>query len=310
MMTSSLLDPQLAPLFDGVPNPSFATETIPMLRLAMTGSPISGTGVDVSEYRIDRVDGTALRLVVLRPLASVGLAPVVVHCHPGGWMFGTPEISGPTLLDITSKMQCVIVSVDYRLAPEHPFPAAHDDMITALHWARSHAQELQIDTGRVILAGESAGANIAAGVALRCRDEKDDLGIVGLSMVYSPLDDRTAVRPAHPYAGSIGLGAEHIQFAWASYLGDLEGEGVSSYAAPARAESLQGLPPVFLAMGAIDPVIEENLEFARRLIRDGVPTTLHVFSGAPHGFDRLESASVTVQMRNLRIEHIASCIEL
>jgi acetyl esterase len=125
-----------------------------------------------------------------------------------------------------------------------------------LRWVPSNAEAPQIDTGRIILAGESAGATIALGIALRCRDDGEDQGIIGLSLVYSPLDDRTTAQPPHPYAGAIGLGAEHMRFAWASYLGDRETHDVSPYAAPARADSLAGLPPVFLAVGALDPVIE------------------------------------------------------
>jgi acetyl esterase/lipase len=182
-------------------------------------------------------------------------------------------------------------------------------LVTALLWVRSSAQDLNIDTDRIVLAGESAGANIVAGVALRCRDEGADQGIVGLSMVYSAFDDRMTDKPAHPFAGSIGLGLGQFRFAWASYLGELGENNISPYAAPSRAKQLAGLPPVFLAVGAIDPVIEENLEFAQRLIRDGVPTTLHVFAGAPHGFDRLEAAAVTVQLRDLRREHLNRCLE-
>ena len=309
MTSKSLLDPQLAPLFEGVPNPSFSNETIPVLRQVMAGSRIEGAGLKVAEHLVDRADGSALRLVVIRPEGVTGLLPVLLHCHPGGWILGAPETSGPTLIDIANNLDCVIASVDYRLAPEHPFPAAHDDVVTALRWIRSNAQQLEIDTGRIILAGESAGANIAAGIALRCRDEGDDQGLIGLSLVYAPLDDRTTAMPPHPYAGTIGLGADQMRFAWASYLGDAGTNEVSLYAAPARAEHLGGLPPVFLAVGALDPVIEENLEFAQRLIREGVASTLHVFSGAPHGFDRLETAQVTVQLRSLRNNHLKRCIQ-
>ncbi len=139
--------------------------------------------------------------------------------------------------------------------------------------------------------------------------EGDDQGIIGLSLVYAPLDDRTTAMPPHPYAGTIGLGADQMRYAWASYLGDAGTHDASPYAAPTRAENLGGLPPVFLAAGALDPVIEENLEFAQRLIREGVATTLHVFSGAPHGFDRLETAQVTAQLRSLRNDHLKRCIQ-
>jgi len=308
MTGTSLLDPQLAPLFVGAPNPSFSNETIPMLRKAMAGTAIADEALNVAEHQVVRPDGTKLRLVVIRPCAPGGQLPVVLHCHPGGWMLGAPETSGPTLVDIARNVQCVIVSVDYRLAPEHPFPAAHDDMMAALRWVQSQAKDLAADTNRIILAGESAGANIALGVVLRLRDEGDDQTIAGLSLVYAPLDDRTTTQPAHPHAGAIGLSADHMRFAWASYLGDGPVDGVSPYASPARAENLAGLPSVFLAMGAIDPVIDENLAFAQRLIRDGVPTTLHVFAGAPHGFDRWAAADVTVNLRNLRNQHLNRCI--
>jgi acetyl esterase len=309
MSSSSLLDPQLVPLFVGVPTPAFSNETLPMLRQVMTGSPIESAGLEVAEHDIDRVDGTALRLVIIRSKGATGLLPVVLHCHPGGWILGTPETSGPTLIDIAGNLDCLIVSVDYRLAPEHPFPAAHDDVLAALCWVRSNAEQLKIDADRIILTGESAGAAIVAGIALRCRDDGEDQGIIGLSLVYSPLDDRTVAQPPHPHAGSIGLGADHMRFAWASYLGKLGPQSVSAYAAPARAENFCGLPPVFLGVGALDPMIEENLAFAQRLIRDGVATTLHVFAGAPHGFDRLETAQVTQQLRQLRNNHLKRCIE-
>lgn len=308
MTSTSLLDPQLAPLFVGAPNPLFSDETIPMLRKAMAGIAIADEALNVAEHQVVRPDGTTLRLVVIRPCAVGCPLPVVLHCHPGGWMLGAPETSGPTLVDIARNVQCVIVSVDYRLAPEHPFPAAHDDMMAALHWVQSQAKDLDADTNRIILAGESAGANIALGVALRLRDEGDGQAIAGLSLVYAPLDDRTTTQPAHPYAGAIGLNADHMRFAWATYLGDGPADAVSPYASPARAESLTGLPSVFLAMGAIDPIIDENLAFAQRLIRDGVPTTLHVFAGAPHGFDRLAAADVTVNLRALRNQHLNRCL--
>jgi acetyl esterase/lipase len=308
MTDMSLLDPQLAPLF-AAPTPPFSNETIPMLRQAMAGTCIEGAGLVVADYHVDRADGSRLRLVVIRPQEASGTLPAVLHCHPGGWRLGTPETSGPTLVDIAHNLRCIIVSVDYRLAPEYPFPAAHEDMFAALRWVRSNAQALQIDTGKIILAGESAGANLVTGVALRCRDEGDDQGIIGLSLVYAPLDDRSVAGHVHPSAGAIGLGPDHMRFAWESFLGSLQEPGVSPYAAPARAETLKGLPPVFLALGAIDPLIEECLEFAQRLIRDGVSTTLHVFAGAPHGFDRLETAEVTQQLRTLRNNHLMRCVQ-
>jgi acetyl esterase len=310
MTLPSLLDPQLAPLYVGAPTPLFSDETLPMLRNAMAGSQIEGAGLKVIEYHIDRADSEALRLVIIRPDGVSELLPVVLHCHPGGWVLGTPETSGPTLTEIANNLQCVIVSVDYRLAPEHPFPAAHDDVLATLRWIRANAVDLQVDTNRLVLAGESAGATIVTGVALRCRDEGENRGIIGLSLVYSALDNRTVNMPPHPYAGTIGLGPKQMRFAWSSYLGDGETHQISPYAAPGRAENLRDLPPVFLALGALDPFIDENLEFARRLIREGVSTTLHVFAGAPHGFDRLESAQVTKQLRRLRNDHLKRCIEL
>lgn len=304
------LDPQLTNLFGGKPLPAFTRESISMVRQAMSSLPITCSDLNIAEHSIARSDGSMLRLVVIRPILDRGDLPIVLHCHPGGWMLGSPETSGATLLDLARNLQCIVASVDYRLAPESPFPAAHDDLNTALQWIRLNAQNLGIDSRKIVLAGESAGANIAAGVALRCRDEGKSQGIVALSLLYPALDNEALVAFEDISTCSIGLNADHFRFAWSTYLMGLEGQNVPAYAAPSQAENLRGLPPVFLAVGALDAVAGENLEFAKRLIQDNVPTTLHVFAGAPHAFDHAETANVTLQLRNLRNEHIRRCIEI
>lgn len=298
-----LLDPELRVLFEAPTTPVLSVETYPAMRAMMAAipRPPSGTGgCEIEERWIEGAGQGRLRLLIFSRCGRSGVAPGLLHLHPGGWVLGSPEMSCSTLLAIVEALDCVIVSVDYRLAPEHPFPAATDDAWAGLEWMVSNAATLGIDPQRVGLLGESAGANIAAGLSLRVRDEQAH-PLVVQSLIYPAFDDRSALQPPHPYAGQIGLGLQSMRFAWSALLGQDPGsEGISAYAAPARAANLDGLPATFMAIGALDPFIDENLDFAGRLIRAGVPTELHVYPGSPHAFDRQEGASVTKALRRDR----------
>lgn len=301
-----LLDSELLPLFKASPGPVLSAESLPMMRGAMaaargTARARSTDDVAIEESWIDTSHNGPLRILLFRPKSFDGLVPGMVHFHPGGWVLGVPELSTSTLLAIASVLKCVIVSVDYRLAPEHPFPAAHDDGLAALQWLVRNADDLGIDRDRLGLLGESAGATIATGLALYLRDEAEQNPLAFLSLVYPALDDQQAIAPPHPFAGTIGLDQNAARFAWQALLGqEPGGEHVSCLAAPARATELGNLPPTFMAIGSLDPFIEENFAFAQRLIRAGVRTELYVIDGAPHGFDRAETAEVTRNLHRVR----------
>jgi len=188
---------------------------------------------------------------------------------------------------------CIVISVDYRLAPEAPYPAALDVAYAALQWLLGEADALGIDRGRIALTGQSAGAGLATALALRVRD-RGELPIC-LLLHESPMrDDRTAagLLPGGK-GGELVWTRDHNRFAWSASLGCPVGsEGVPAHAAPGRASDLAGMPPTFLGVGALDLFAREDIEFARRLIEVGVQTELHVLPGACHGFKRAGESRV------------------
>jgi acetyl esterase/lipase len=186
---------------------------------------------------------------------------------------------------LARELGCVVVSVDYRLAPETTFPGAVEDCYAALRWLHAEARTLGVDVGRIAIGGESAGGGLAASLALLARD-RGEVPLAFQLLIYPMLDDRTGVTvEPSPTVGEFGWSRESNRFGWASLLGrDPGGADVSPYAAAARAEDLAGLPPAYIAVGTLDLFLEENLEYARRLMRAGIPTELHVYPGAYHGF--------------------------
>jgi acetyl esterase/lipase len=194
---------------------------------------------------------------------------------------------------LAAELSCVIVSVTYRLAPETTFPGAIEDCYAALSWLFNSAADLGIDPTRVGVKGESAGGGLAAALALMTRD-RGEFSLVFQNLKAPMLDDRTCLRTdISPFIGEFLWTPDQNRFGWTAFLGHAPGiEGVSPYAAPARATTLAGLPPTFISVGSIDLFLEENLEYARRLAVAGVPIELHVYPGGFHGFDMIPGAAI------------------
>jgi acetyl esterase/lipase len=225
-------------------------------------------------------------VVVSRPAQRrAGGLPAVLWIHGGGYVIGRPEQNQPLADSLVSELGCVVVSVDYRLAPETPHPGPVEDCYAALQWMHAAAAELGVDTTKVAVAGESAGGGLAAAVCLLARDHQEP-PICQSLLVYPMLDDRTVTKAdAHPYTGQFIWTHDDNAYGWTALLGEPPGgKQVSPYAAPARATDLTGFPPTFVSVGALDLFSEECLDFARQLMRAGVPTDLHVYGGAFHGF--------------------------
>jgi acetyl esterase/lipase len=226
--------------------------------------------------------------------------PCLISIHGGGYVIGT-HLNDDGRFDRWSPLlRCVGISVGYRLAPETPYPGPLEDCYTALRWAHQHAADLGIDPGRIGIIGGSAGGGLAAGLALLARD-RGEVPVAFQVLSYPMIDDR-ATRSGQ--AGAPLWGPEANAFGWRSYLSGLrdggDGGDVPGYAVPARATDLAGLPPAFVTVGDLDGLLDEDIDYARRLIAAGVPTDLHVFADGPHGFDS-QLAGTTIAQRANRV---------
>jgi len=299
--TGPLFDPELVPLLEFFPEVRLSAQVLPVLRasiaqLAANASLPQRLPVSVEERRVPGAAGMPdVRSLLYLSTRAAPPLPVLFHMHGGGYVLGAPEINADTHRVLAAELDCAIVSVDYRLAPETPHPGPIEDCYAALRWTHAHAGELGIDASRIGVFGESAGGGLAAALALLARDRRE-IPLRFQHLIYPMLDDRTCTHAdPHPHAGQHVWTAEHNHFGWQSLLGAAPGaDGVSAYAAAGRAQDLGGLPPAFIAVGALDLFLEENLEYARRLTRAGVPVELHVYPGAPHAFQMVTGARVSV----------------
>jgi acetyl esterase/lipase len=241
---------------------------------------------------------------------SQGPVPALLHIHGGGYVLGVAEGSGPSSVRTAAEVGCVVVSVDYRLAPETVAPGAVEDCYAALRWLYTEADDLGIDRSRIAAGGESAGGGLAAALALLARD-RGEYPLCFQLLIYPMIDDRT-VTPASgsPNTGEFVWTRSFNRFGWRSLLGEEPGgAGISAYAAPARADNLADLPPTYISVGALDLFLDENIEYARRLLNAGVPTELHVLPGAYHGFELAPEARVTKLAETERRSALARAFE-
>ncbi len=214
-----------------------------------------------------------------QPADSSGSRPGILFLHGGGMVLGNLDTDDLTAIALCESLGAVVVSVDYRLAPENPYPAAPDDCYAGLTWLADNTGTLGVDPDRLALYGGSAGAGLAFAVALMARD-RGGPAIRFVMAPYPMIDDRNET-PSSQAIVDVGIWdrAGNIE-AWAWYLG---GESADGYAAPSRAADLSGLPPTFIDVGDQDMFMDEDVEFAGRLEAAGVPTELHVYPGAYHG---------------------------
>ncbi|HTZ09072.1 MAG TPA: alpha/beta hydrolase, partial [Acidimicrobiales bacterium] len=231
----------------------------------------------------------AVRVYTPRALEAPGAG--VVFFHGGAFILGDVYTEELRCLRYAAGARCVVVSVGYRLAPEDPFPAAPDDGYAALVWTAEHAGALGIDPGRLAVAGSSAGGALAAATALRARDAGGPTLAFQL-LNYPVIDDRLATPSMRTFDATPLWTSGASALMWDYYLGPVEGRGpVSPYAAPGRAEDLGGLPPALVVAAELDPLRDEGLDYGRRLLEAGVPTELHCYRGACHGFDIIATAT-------------------
>jgi acetyl esterase len=263
-----------------------ATEemTVPNARAATAGFlALQGEPVEVASVQDRTVPGPAGEIPVrVYTPAGEGPLPVVVYFHGGGWVIGDLEVVDQPCRQLASAAGAIVVSVDYRLAPEHRYPTAFDDSYAATVWVGAHAAEIGGDPARLAVAGDSAGGNLAAAVALAARD-RGGPELAAQLLIYPVTDFNFGTASYQDNREGYLLTKGSMQWFWAHYLGaqDLDKD---PYACPLRADSLVGLPPAYVATSEYDPLRDEGEAYARRLEEAGVAVTAKRFDGMLHGF--------------------------
>ena len=292
-MPTDNIDPELRPFLEATlaALPGFEPEGLEELRAGLRAlkeatPPVRPATVRVEDVSVPGTSGEpALPVRIYRPAAARTPVPALYWMHGGGMMIGSMDMDEALLVGAVDRFGFAVVSVEYRLAPEHPHPAPVEDCYAGLVWTEAHAGDHGIDPGRIAVGGASAGGGLAAGTALVARDRGGPR--LTFQLLLEPmLDDRSATYSSTQYDGTTVWDRNDNAHGWRSLLGDRAGgEGVSPYAAPARAEDLAGLPPALVDVGEVETFRDECIDYARRLLAAGVPTELHVYPGAFHGFD-------------------------
>lgn len=222
---------------------------------------------------------------IYRPEDAQGSLPAVLWIHGGGMVLGNIDQDDLFCKAIAKDVDCTVVSVEYRLAPEHPDPAPLEDCYSTLRWLASNAVEIGADASRIVIGGASAGGGLAAGLALLARD-RDEVNVAFQLLIYPMVDDRNITPSSQAITHPSVWNREANIAGWRAYLGgEIGADDVSPYAAPARASDLSGLPPAYLAVGELDLFLDEDIDYTQRLLQAGVSTELHVYPGAFHGSD-------------------------
>jgi len=298
-----LLDPELRPVLGAFDLPTFDAETIATIRSSQFPAPELSDAVVRTDHEVpSRVAGDPpVPVRVHRPAGRKGRLPAILTIHGGGYVIGSYVMDDAMLDRWCPALGIVGVSVEYRLAPETPYPGPLEDCYSALYWAHEHAEELGIDPAFIGTYGVSAGGGLAAALGLLARD-RGEVPLAFQLLDCPMLDDRQTT----PSIGDAGLylwTAASNDFGWRSYLGARFGtDDIPSYAAAARSTDVTGLPPTCVVVGSIDGFRDEDVEFAGRLNQAGVPCELHVIAGLPHAY-LLVPAAAAVQLAEHCKEH-------
>ncbi|HEX3706403.1 MAG TPA: alpha/beta hydrolase [Mycobacteriales bacterium] len=294
------VDPELAAMLPHLPqadvsDPLAARQRIRDVFATPRGArPPSWTErVSIEHASIPAADGYLIPARVYRPIVGATPRGAMVHFHGGAFIAGDLDISEGLAGRIADTTNLLVVDVDYRLAPEHPFPVGFEDCYTALEWTVTSAADLEIDVTRLAVGGESAGGALAASVAIAARD-RNGPAIAYQQLLYPVIDDSLVTRSVQELVDAPMWDAPSSRLMWEHYLGPVESRGiVSPYAAPARAaespRGLSDLPSAYILACELDPLRDEDIAYAVALMAAGVQVELHVVPGTFHGFDGLPS---------------------
>ena len=289
----SRLDPELIAPLDGIMEATdgFSLRDIPATRAMLAGMleamasdapPFPGV---TAQDRLLEHNGHAAKVRIYEPEFAEDAAPVLLWMHPGGYVIGSIALDDMLCRQMSKAAGCHVVSVEYRLAPEHPYPAALDDCFTALQWLHHEGRSIGIDPKRIAVGGSSAGGGLAAALALRAREEGEAKPCFQL-LIYPALNDRNIEQASDTLHDNLFWSRENALIGWRAYLEGRQGsDDVPAFAAALRARDFSDLPPAHIACGALDMFVRDCTDYANALIDAGVRTSLNIYPGAFHAFD-------------------------
>ena len=278
----AFVDPDLKAALESFPGFNITEEFLPIIR-QFPAKP----ALQTPQYEEVFIDGGSssqpLRCLIIDPIPDADNRPAMLYLHGGGFVFGSPDITLPTAQKLAEDVGCLIILPDYRLAPEHPFPAALEDGLRTLSWLDRNAEQLKLDKSRIAIGGDSAGGGHAV-VLTAALNSRSSITPSYLFLAYPMLDNETGLDGE---GGTSIWTAANNKFGWGAYLGGETAGNIAEEAVPAKIADLRNFPSVFLATGTLDLFFDENLTFVKKLQNQGVAVKQHIFKGAYHAFDVL-----------------------
>ncbi len=288
---TELLDPDIAKAVTALPFESLDDAQVAMIRSVV---PPRMESPEVETEDLTLPGEPEIKVRVHRPKGATGSLPCVYSIHGGGYVLGSYNMDDALFNQLCPALGLIGVSVEYRLSPETPYPGPLEDCYRGLKWTYDNAEKLGIDRSRLGIRGISAGGGLAAGLALLTRD-RGEIPLAFQLLDCPMLDDRQRTASSQQ-TGLPVWSRESNTYGWRSYLGDLYGTDDIPYtAAAARAEDLTGLPPAYVSVGTVDGFLDEDVEYAMRLNHSGIPTELHLYPGACHGYQMAVDSEIARQ---------------
>ncbi len=285
------LDPELRSIVTSLPvldlrDIGAARDTLRSI-YAQTNTASTRESVVSEDYKVPGLDGEPSVIVRLfRPRDASGQIPCLIWTQGGGYVLTAPDFDDQFCSALVDLHHCAVASIDWRRAPEHPFPGALNDAYAALAWASDQSSDLGIDKGRIAIGGHSSGGGVTAALALMARD-RNEYQVCHQLLIYPMVDASGDTASNQRITDERVWNCTSNRIGWANYLGEAYGgDEIPAYAAAARAEDLSGLADATVLVGELDPLLDEDVSYAQRLMQAGVSTELHVYRAAHHAFDR------------------------